>query len=141
MRDLRTGHWSLVTGHSPLATRYSLLATRYSSGEAQGVQQFGPRRSEADRETDVALVVAEGAAIHAGDAGLLKQREGIFPGAQLAPVIDGGVVVEADGFKEVELRVELLQLVAQRPAAQGIECPHLILDPGPLVEQVDVRQV
>ena len=50
----------------------------------------------ADREAHEVVTIAEGAARHPSDARLAEEREDIFAGLELAPVIDCAAVVQVD---------------------------------------------
>src|SRR5579885_29738 len=93
---------------------------------------------DANGEADVVVAVAKAGAGDTGDAGFLEEREGIFALAQLAPVIDGGVVVDVDVFKEMLFRVNALQLCDEARAAQAIETAQLFREPGARAHETDV---
>ncbi len=65
-------------------------------------------RHDADGEANVIVAVAKAGAGNAGNARFFKELEDIFARAHLAPVVDGGVVVQVDARKQVMALVKLM---------------------------------
>src|SRR5438128_2276545 len=64
-------------------------------------------RNHPYRETHIIIAVAKTRAGYPGDASLLEERERIFAGEQLAPVVDSCVVIEEN------LREQMLLLISR----------------------------
>lgn len=101
----------LLTGYHRTCKQVKLLFSNHWYG------------NDADGEADIVVAIAKAGTGNASYSRLLKERESVFTGAQFAPVVDGGVVINIYLFKEWLLFVDLAQLRDETLAAQAIEGP------------------